>query len=156
MFRKAMFILFPIAATAFSVAVQADCVGANGQSRSGKYEYYSINPKTTDYEHYVRTTLGPVTVQVNVQGSYNNRGDCPASKDNLYFSVHWTKRRDAYGCLDPSNRGSWLILELLFQGQATWTRRPSWQVVRSDHKSRCLHGGLQTGMLERQTAAITI
>ena len=117
MFRKAMFILFPIAATAFSVAVQADCVGANGQSRSGKYEYYSINPKTTDYEHYVRTTLGPVTVQVNVQGSYNNRGDCPASKDNLYFSVHWTKRRDAYGCLDPSNRGPGSFLSCYFKAK---------------------------------------
>lgn len=104
-------------AAAFPLTAKADCVGANGQDRSGTKEYYSIGAKTTDFQHYVRTTLGPVTIQLNVQGSYNNRGNCPAIKDKFFFSVHWTKHGDAYGCLDPSRRGPGTFLSCYFKAK---------------------------------------
>ena len=115
MFYKAIFALFPIAAIAFCAPAQADCVGAKGQDRSGVVEKYCIDPKSTDFDRYVRTDLGPVTVQVDVKEAYNRKRTCGHENEKLSFTVHWTQRGAAYACLFPSERGPKSFLSCYFK-----------------------------------------
>jgi hypothetical protein len=117
----------------------AACVGANGQSRSGVVESHEIGPGKTDYDRFVRLTKGPVSIQVDVQNSYDSRGDCSAVNDRLTMSLHWTQRGDtSYGCLDPSRRGPHSFLSCYYVAQKLGPgNRPGKWFVRIKNPGRC-------------------
>lgn len=116
----------------------AACVGANGQSRSGKIEKYSIGPGQTDYDRFVRMTKGPATVQVDVQRSRGSSGICSAANDKLSFSLHWTKRGNASACLSPSVRGPASFLSCYYRVEKLGPEgRPGLWYVRVKNAGKC-------------------
>lgn len=98
----------------------AACVGSNGQSRSGIKEPYSIGPGKTDDDRFVRMTKGPATVQVDVRGSRDSRGQgCSSANEKLSFSLHWKQNGAASDCLSPRVRGPASFLSCFYNIQMT-------------------------------------
>lgn len=114
----------------------AACVGANGQSRSGKIEKYSIGPGKTDHERFVRMTKGPATVQVEVKRSSDE--SCYPANEKLSFGLHWTKNGNASACLSPSVRGPASFLSCHYRVDKLGPEgRPGIWYVRVKNPGRC-------------------
>ncbi|MEQ1711169.1 MAG: hypothetical protein ABL908_07195 [Hyphomicrobium sp.] len=79
-----------------------------------------MDPGQTDDERFVRMTMGPATVQVNVIGSRNGSGGgCSAANDKLSFSLHWKKDGAASDCLSPRVRGPASFLSCFYKIERT-------------------------------------
>ncbi len=137
--KSAFSIAFAVTLLIGGGAASAACVGANGQSRSGKIEKYSIGAGKTDFDRFVRMTKGPATVQVDVQRSRDSKGKgCSAANEKLSFSLHWTKKGNASACLSPSVRGPGSFLSCYFKVDKLGPGgRPGLWFVRVKNPGKC-------------------
>lgn len=105
---------FAVACLASSLPAAAGCVGKNGESRSGVRDHHSISKHSTDNKPFVRVTPGPVTIQVDVKGSY---GTCSHGYERLSFEVLTKKSRAYVDCLNPSVQGPAGFLSCYFKAR---------------------------------------